>query len=468
MGINDAFGYQNIGLPQDIAAVKAHGDFERAIYLIDRRLEQTDIPEAMRLCLLVHREMILRTELYYPYSRLDALKIIRDKIPDFTEAELDAFMADGKILWRYIKGEEKIHDRFFSTLCKAYPEFSQRAGVKVRNIGDTDTPSYADKKGEHLLDRSIRLMQENGKISYRFRVRSTVRIKDEFFTPGMFVRVHLPIPAMCDTQSDIVIERVYPENGVLAPERSLARTVCWEENMAENHEFMVEYSYTHTEHYMDAYSAQSDGNLTQPKFCLGEKSPHIVFTPYIRELVKMVTADLDKPLDKARAIYDFITLNMKYAFVPSYFILENMADTCAHIGRGDCGVLALLFITMCRCAGIPAQWQSGLAVGPNFCGCHDWARFYVAPYGWLHADPSYGTGGVRANNETRRRFYFGNIDPYRMVANNAFAAPFDIDKKHWRADPYDNQLGEIETDTRGLDYPEFTTTKETVFCEELS
>ena len=39
----------------------------------------------------------------------------------------------------------------------------------------------------------------------------------------------------------------------------------------------------------------------------------------------------------------------------------------------------------------------------------------------------------------------GNLDPYRMVANRQFQAPFTVGKAHWRADPYDNQVGELET-----------------------
>lgn len=467
MRINDAFRYQCIGFPEDIAAVKAYGDFERAISLIDRRLKQENIPNTMRLGLCAQREMIRRTAQYYPYSRLDALQIIREKISDFTGAELDDFMADRKILWRYVNGEERIHSGFFSTLCKAYPEFALRAGVKVRNIGDTDTESKEDDNGEHLLDRSARLMRERGALTQRIRVRSTIRIRDEYFVPGMTVRVHLPLPAACASQKDIVIERISPEGGMISPETSLARTICWEEHMAENHTFEVEYSYTHTAVYQNAYDGGMKAESVQPDFCTEEELPHIVFTPYIRDLAASLTEGVEDPLEKARIFYDFITLNVKYAFVPAYFVLENLAETCARTYCGDCGILAMLFITLCRCVGIPAQWQSGLAVGTGFCGCHDWARFYVAPYGWLYADPSYGTGGVRANNEMRRRFYFGNLDPYRMVANNALAEPFDIEKQHWRADPYDNQMGEIETEDRGLDYPELECTMETISCEEM-
>ena len=42
---------------------------------------------------------------------------------------------------------------------------------------------------------------------------------------------------------------------------------------------------------------------------------------------------------------------------------------------------------------------------------------------------------MRAQNEERRKFYFGNIDAYRMVANSEFEAPFTIEKQFWRADP---------------------------------
>ena len=54
-----------------------------------------------------------------------------------------------------------------------------------------------------------------------------------------------------------------------------------------------------------------------------------------------------------------------------------------------------------------------------------------------------------------------------MVANRAFQAPFTVEKKYWRTDPYDNQLGEIETAERGLMYEEFERRKEALMCEEI-
>ena len=74
---------------------------------------------------------------------------------------------------------------------------------------------------------------------------------------------------------------------------------------------------------------------------------------------------------------------------------------------------------------------------------------------------------MRAGKEARRRFYFGNLDAYRMVANSAFQTNFTVAKEQWRADPYDNQLGEIESDTRGYDFDDYLRSKEILLCEEI-
>lgn len=461
MNVNDTLRYQNIGLPEDILRRKYHGDFQGAIRLIDLRLNDEKLPEALRYSMLIQREMMLRMPEEFPYSRHDALSIIREKIPDFTVESFDELMDTRKIRWIYVDGEERIFNRFFPTLCKADPAFARRAGVKMPGVESATGGSLEDSR----LHISMRKMKENGSLSNRIRIRASMRINDDVFKPGMFIRAHLPIPCACEQQSDIRIEKVFPNHGRIAPEDALQRTVCWEESMEENHEFSVEYSYIHTAVYHDTENMKGESAaLTE---FTHEQAPHIVFTPYIRALTEELTRGLTDPLSKARAFYDFITLNMKYTFMPSYFLLENIPENCALNFNGDCGVFALLFLTLCRCAGIPACWQSGFAAEPDFCGGHDWVRFYIEPYGWLYADTSYGIAAVRVGSEERRKFYFGNLDPYRLVANNDFFVPFTVNKQHWRADPYDNQVGEIETDDRGLRFEEFTRSKEVLSCTEL-
>ena len=313
--------------------------------------------------------------------------------------------------------------------------------------------------------------------------------------------MHVPIAAACEQQSDIRIESMFPENGQIAPEDAEQRTVYWEENMQENHEFSVTYSYVHTAKWHDVETVLHGMPMSQgamqdagsacceaaqrpsgvPELpCLkpealaeyakdtAELAPHIEFTPYIRALTEACAQGCTTPLEKAKSFYDFITKNFRYTYMPAYFTLDSIAENCARSFTGDCGVFALLFITMCRCAGIPAEWQSGFAAEPEFVGGHDWARFYAEPFGWLFADPSFGVSSNRNENEERRMFYFGNLDPYRMVANRAFQAPFTVDKRYFRTDPYDNQYGEIETEDRGLRYDEYKRKAEIVRFEELA
>lgn len=454
MNINETLRYLNVGLPQDIMQHKAHGHFAEAIRLIDLRLAKDNVPKALRCCLIAQREIIRRLPMEYPYTRAEAMALIRADIPDFTEEEFDTLVDNGRVYWIYVNGEVRYFRRFYETLLKTENEIAHRAGQPM--------PDNEKDNGKGLVAEAIRIMKSEGSLTKRIRIRHTIRLKDEHFTPGMFLRVHLPVAADCEQQSDIRIEKVWPESGRVDPSDALQRTVCWEESAAENHDFQVEYSYTHKAVYRDTSAMK--GEAEQPSFDTEEINPHITFTPYIRELVESLTEGVTDPMEKARRIYDFITLNTRYSFQPEYFVLENISEGCARNLTGDCGVLALLFITLCRCAGIPAQWQSGNCAEPRDMGSHDWARFYVAPHGWLYADPSFGGGAVRRSNEEERQFYFGNLDPYRMVANRAFQAPFLTDKQQWRADPYDNQSGEMETSDRGFRFDDFTCTKETLEC----
>ena len=193
----------------------------------------------------------------------------------------------------------------------------------------------------------------------------------------------------------------------------------------------------------------------------------MVFTPYLRALAERLTDGLSSPVEKARSLYDYVTGYVDYRYQPAYLQLDDIADTCARELRGDCGVFALLFITLCRIVGIPARWQSGLAVRPDSVGPHDWAMFYIAPHGWLWADCSYGSSARRQGQVQRRRHYFGNLDPWRMVANSEFYAPLTPPMPGWRQDPYDNQRGELMVDGRGLDDPERECTQELLSFELL-
>ena len=288
MNINDSFRYLHIGLPNDVLRRKLHGDFEGAVAAIDRHLASPTTPEALKRCLTVQREMILRLPLDYPYTKEEALALVREHIPDFTEAEFDALENQWKIDWIYDHGVPHYFDRFFETLCKTNAAFAARADVKTAGADGQDP--------EGRLDRVAARLRTEGTAASRVRCRATVRMKDEVFEAGRRVRAYLPLPCACDAQSDIRIERVSPEPTHISPEDAPQRVIFWEEVMEENHPFEVEFSFTQTQRYHDLTRPETaPGAPKLPEDAqrwLGEEAPHILFTPYLRELARTLAETL--------------------------------------------------------------------------------------------------------------------------------------------------------------------------------
>lgn len=392
----------------------------------------------------------------YPYDRTSALERIREKIPFFTDDEFDLLIEKNKIYWIFIDGKMHFSARFFETLCKIDADFAKRAGAAKPG---------ASKHILHAVDR----MRNQGEMAVRLQGRAVLKVKDEFFRPGEKLRVTLPIPCMTDSQEEICIERVYPEGGTITTGNLGQRVVFWEKELKRNESFSVVFSLIRRQKYID-FRRKPHGMEDWSSVRLDDVSeldPHIVFSPFIKSLASEITAGAEGALEKARRIYDYVTLNVRYRFMPEYFCLENIPENCLRTLTGDCGIQALTLIALCRASGIPARWESGWVMRPDFCGCHDWARIFIAPWGWVHADPSFGGGAVRDGDEDRRRFYFGNVDPWRMAANNAFGADFDVPRDGWRCDPYDNQSGEAEYEEHALMWHELETSKEVLSADEI-
>ena len=145
--------------------------------------------------------------------------------------------------------------------------------------------------------------------------------------------------------------------------------------------------------------------------------------------------------------------NVRYCSEMEYSLFTGITDKAMNQRAGDCGIHALMFIALCRASGIPARWQSGWAMRPGSENMHDWAEFYVEPYGWLPADPSFG---LRKHDNPRvHEFYIGHTDPFRMIANLDYESEFTPAKKHWRSDNIDNQRGEVEWSGGNLYYDQW-------------
>lgn len=444
-----------LGLPEDVERYVMHGDFDSADRLIDIYMKR-NIPELLKKRLQYEKRRMRRLTTDYIYSFDEALEMAVKKIKDFSGEELQRMMDERFADWIYINGKLMLHDNFLETILKVAPNMSDRLLEKHedKETGKTD-----------VLNSVVDDIINKGEKKYFIHVKAGMKLKNKSVRNGETIRVHLPIPKEAQQIKNIKIINTSPEAKAISPEDYPQRTVYFEKQVTGEDKFTVEYSYENHIKYNNP-----DPNMVsdkQPDFYTEEMLPHIRFTPYLVNLAHEIIGDEKNPLIKARKIYDYVTQNVQYSFMREYASFVNIPEYAAYNLKGDCGVMAILFITLCRIAKIPAKWQSGLYVNPTHIGCHDWAEFYVAPYGWLFADPSFGGSGYRAGNIKKWNFYFGNLDPFRMVANSDFQQNLMPEKKFFRADPYDNQVGEAEYLDMGLYSEDVESIKEIIDIHEI-
>ena len=487
---NETFRSLNVGLPDDVERLKAAGYYTEAIERIDKYLaedwtQSQNSPEtqgkgkadekpenpttqgvhALRDALLVQKEILRRLPKEYCWTEDAAIARMQELVRDFTPEEFRWLVKNGQVDWRFVEGKKQYLDRFDQTLIATHADIAARL---------IDPPAQSNAARERRRKEHDK-MEREGKSTARITLETSIQMSDAAFEKALakakaegrdavHVRAWLPLPADCLSQSEIKFESFTEEPNHIAAEDAPQRTAYWEADLTENRAFGAKYSYTSTAYYADPMDILPSAE--QPDFDTGEEAPHIVFTPYLRALAAQLTEGVTDPAEKAKRIYDYITLNVRYHYQPAYFVQDCLPDNCARNRRGDCGIMALTFITLCRLVGIPAQWQSGLSVSPTGVGNHDWAMFYIAPKGWMYADCSYGASMARSGDEVLRKHYFGNLDTGRMVANRAFEAQFDPPMYGFRKDPYDNQTGEIEVDSVGL-YGEDVEPKKNVLDYEM-
>ena len=91
-------------------------------------------------------------------------------------------------------------------------------------------------------------------------------------------------------------------------------------------------SYTHLEYDSIVNDVEPNPDLVSdslPDFDTGQQLPHIRFTPCLRVLTSQVIGRESNPLIRAGKIYKFITSQVTYSYMPEYFLLDDIAESCA-------------------------------------------------------------------------------------------------------------------------------------------
>ena len=131
------------------------------------------------------------------------------------------------------------------------------------------------------------------------------------------------------------------------------------------------------------------------------------------ELAAKVAEGKTQPLDKARAIYDYVFTSMRYDKTGTGWGHGDVLYAC-DAKKGNCTDFHSLFIAMARSQHIPARFEIGFPLPPDkhsaeIAGYHCWSDFYIDGKGWIPVDISEAW-----KHPEKRDYFFGSHDVNRI------------------------------------------------------
>jgi transglutaminase-like putative cysteine protease len=406
------------------------------------------------------KEVLGRTRREYSLDAAALLEKIRQDIPDVTLQDIERWTKAGEVQHRIVDGQLKYFRREPANVYR----FSEEAKKRKEAAAKPEEKKTDWTLIKHLSN-VVAAAEKSGNVEVlpiRHRIDYTVTIpaNTKGAKAGSQVRVWLPFPQEYRQQKEIKLLEATPKVSdlVIADNGVPHRTVCFThtiEDPARERTYKLTFEYTSSAYYpilKDELAKPLPPNFDRQY--LEERPPHIAFSPQLKEKVAKIVGDETNPLAKVRKVFHWVDENIKYHAEEEYGVIPSFSGACLTRGRGDCGVQAILFITMCRAAGVPARWQSGWETKRDKFNMHDWAEVYIEPWGWLPCDPSYGVQ-KKSDDPKVRDFYIGHQDSYRMIVNLDYGRPLTPPKQTLRSEPADFQRGEVEIDGRNLYFDEW-------------
>lgn len=125
------------------------------------------------------------------------------------------------------------------------------------------------------------------------------------------------------------------------------------------------------------------------------------------------TAGKNTPLEKARALYDYVFENMKYDKSGTGWGRGDAEWACdSH--HGNCTDFHSLFASLARSQGIPTRFAIGFGLPTDkhegeIPGYHCWSDFWIDGMGWIPIDIS-----EASKHPEKREYFFGAHDANRI------------------------------------------------------
>jgi len=429
-----------------IADVDA-GRFAEASSKIERALVgQITAPE--HEALEFERERMRRILLDFSHDEEEMLARLRRYVPDVRPEEVERWKRQGVLEHRVIDGRVLYFNRAVPNLFR----LSEEAAARRNDPKPFSQGPMESLDSHHSAVRAAAV--ESGSTSVlprRVRVKQTISVEADAVPAGEPVRAWIPYPREIEgQQEDIQLLASEPKDIQVADPSTMQRTVHFEKvaRAGQPVEFSVEYELTLYARYhdIDPDKVQPAPATAELATHLGERPPHIVFTPAIREFSARIVGDEKNPYRIARKLFAAVD-QIPWAGAREYSTISNISEHALQAGHADCGQQTLLLMTLLRLNGIPARWQSGMVYSDgDYWNLHDWGWLYLAPYGWVPMDVTTGRfkDAADAGDEDLEWFYLGGLDAYRIAFNDDYGTPLQPSKQHFRSETVDSQRGEVE------------------------
>ncbi len=426
------------------------GQFRAATAAVQKMLAQPDLDAAERRALGFQLERMRRIRLDFSLSADELKARIRKQIPDLTEAEFQRWDAHGLLESMVFDGQTRYFSRAAGNLFRLSAEArARRADPKPFSASPLETLNR-----HHVAVRDAALREHSSSVlPQRFRITQTLTVDADAVPAGKTVRAWIPWPRhIAGQQEDIKYVASEPSAHQIAPESALQRTVYLEKTAQAGQPTVFKASYEVTISarwfHVDPDKAEPATITPELKPFVSERAPHVVFTEPMRVLSRQIVGDETNPWRIAQKLYAFVDA-IPWAGAREYSTISNISDYARRAGHADCGQQTLLLITLLRMNGIPARWQSGMMFSDTgYWNLHDWGQLYIAPYGWMPMDVTFGR--LASDDPQLANFYLGGLDGWRIAFNDDYSRPFVPAKQHFRSETVDLQRGEAEWDGGNL------------------
>ncbi len=176
-------------------------------------------------------------------------------------------------------------------------------------------------------------------------------------------------------------------------------------NLAQG-EYPIVYNYAAGDTVGQSVIHVSDRSLS-PANTITDLTPYLVSSsnclvsdPAIVSLASRLTAGLTSPMDKARAIYNYVRDGISYSY---YYDTKKGAVATMNSGSGNCVDQSHLVIALYRASGLPARYVHGVCTfGDERIG-HVWSQVLVGDM-WIVSDP------INVRNSLGRVVNWNNYD----------------------------------------------------------